>query len=51
MTRAESFEEFLAVTAEDASSGLDLAEDAFYAGWEAGWEHAQQYFATGGTFR
>lgn len=52
MSREEAFEEFLdAVKEDDRCDPEEFAEDAFYAGWEYGWQDAQEYFAKGGTFR
>ena len=47
-----AYEEFLdAVTEDDRTDPEDFAETAFYAGWDYGWQDAQEYFRHGGTFR
>jgi hypothetical protein len=47
-----AYEEFLDVVEEDdRTDPEDFAETAFYAGWDYGWQDAQEYFRHGGTFR
>jgi hypothetical protein len=52
LTIEEAYAEFQdTVDEDDRGDPEDFAEDAFYAGWDYGWQDAQEYFRTGGTFR
>jgi hypothetical protein len=47
-----AYQEFLdAVKEDDRADPEDFAEDAFYAGWDYGWQDADEYYRTGGSFK